>query len=513
MSFHDRTSHDSKPFDAEEQVDRVRQAGWGDCDLTLLGSNRRPAPAFPADLLGPFWSAWVQEAADASSSPPDYPGCALLAAAGAALANVRRPMAGAGWDEPPVLWMCLVGSPSSGKSPAMDRVTRLVRHAEDHMAAGFEDELREYETKKASAEAHLKVWRNDMDAYAKSPVGSPPDKPAAAEMPDEPQRPRIAVSDATIEKLAVLAASLPRGLILSRDELAGWVAAFDRYGGNGSDRAFYLEAYGGRGYTVDRMKNPEPIRVRHLSVGICGTTQPDRLGLITSGADDGLSSRFLWCWPDVVPGFTLARKAFDDLSAQYAINRLTTVPMGSDTFGKPAPAYLRLEDAAENVIEEFGREMAARADAVSGAFGGSLGKARGHVLRLSAIIEHLWWCGESGPQSPQKISTASVKRACALVGGYFVPMAERVYGDAAIPEDERNAMMIAKRLRQDRASHFNARTIGRELTVELRNGRKMDAACEVLIDHGLIRKAEVGDEHKGRRPKNYDVHPAVWRRS
>jgi hypothetical protein len=48
----------------------------------------------------------------------------------------------------------------------------------------------------------------------------------------------VCVSDATVEKLASLAAALPRGLLLQRDEIAGWLGAFDKYGGGGSDRAF-----------------------------------------------------------------------------------------------------------------------------------------------------------------------------------------------------------------------------------------------------------------------------------
>ncbi len=56
--------------------------------------------------------------------------------------------------------------------------------------------------------------------------------------PRAPERPRVCVSDATVEKLASLAAALPRGLLLQRDEIAGWLGAFDKYGGGGSDRAF-----------------------------------------------------------------------------------------------------------------------------------------------------------------------------------------------------------------------------------------------------------------------------------
>ena len=59
---------------------------------------------------------------------------ALLAAAGGVLANVRQPLAGAGWCEPPHLWVGNVGLPSSGKTPALEAVLELVRGAEATLA-------------------------------------------------------------------------------------------------------------------------------------------------------------------------------------------------------------------------------------------------------------------------------------------------------------------------------------------------------------------------------------------
>src|SRR3712207_3858807 len=84
-------------------------AAWSEPDLSLLGTGRRPAPIFPTDLLGPFWSAWAARRAHEASAPVDYVALSLLASVGASLANVRWPVAGAGWSEPPVLWAALVG--------------------------------------------------------------------------------------------------------------------------------------------------------------------------------------------------------------------------------------------------------------------------------------------------------------------------------------------------------------------------------------------------------------------
>lgn len=49
----------------------------------------------------------------------------------------------------------------------------------------------------------------------------------------------------------------------------------NRYSGGG-DRQFWLEAFGGRGFTVERMGR-EPLTIDMLSIGVVGGIQPDRL--------------------------------------------------------------------------------------------------------------------------------------------------------------------------------------------------------------------------------------------
>jgi hypothetical protein len=59
------------------------------------------------------------------------------------------------------------------------------------------------------------------------------------------------IGDTTPEALATLLRHIPKGLLLHRDELAGWLASFGRYTFGGGEQEFWIEAYGGRAYTVD----------------------------------------------------------------------------------------------------------------------------------------------------------------------------------------------------------------------------------------------------------------------
>ena len=480
---------------------------WQNPDRSLLGTGRRTPPQFPVALLKPFWAGWIGTAAKTASAPVDYVGTGLLGTISALLANVRRPHAGGDWGEPPILWMAVVGSPSSGKSPALDAVIGLLGHVEEKMAEGFDEKQAKYETDKAIAVASREAYQDAVKAAVKR--GEPPPScPPEAILPEPPLRPRIRVVDTTTEKLGYLAAHHERGLMLSRDELAGWLGSFDRYGGGGgADRAFALEMYGGRRYVIDRVKNNAPVEIPHLSVSVLGSIQPDKLVPLLAGPDDGLLSRFLWSYPEYSCEFRLARIAPNHAAAKQALQKFLHLRPALDDAGKPQPTWVKLSPAAENELEEFARDMQAREQDAYGVVQSAIGKARGHALRLATVIEYLWWCGSGDDPEPEVISADAFLAAAALVGDYFVPMAERVFADAAIPGPERKAMAVAKRLRKDRLSRFNARDLRREMGGIVRKADDMDQACDVLSEAGLIR--QLGGGGSGRQPKNFEVNSIV----
>jgi hypothetical protein len=130
---------------------------------------------------------------------------------------------------------------------------------------------------------------------------TPPEKPKGCDTGPAPHSPRLVLNDATIERLGAILARQPRGTLQMRDELAGWLEEMQRYAGGGTDRPFWLEAFGGRGFTVERMGR-EPLTIDRLSIGVLGGIQPDRLKrLLFKSDDDGLLARFLPIWPDPAP--------------------------------------------------------------------------------------------------------------------------------------------------------------------------------------------------------------------
>lgn len=111
------------------------------------------------------------------------------------------------------------------------------------------------------------------------------------------------MNDATVEKLGELLNENPRGLLLVRDELPGFLSQMEseEYA---SDRAFYLEAFNGSGqFTYDRIGRGT-VHIANCTVSIIGGVQPSRIapivrGAITGTSNDGLIQRLqLTVWPD-----------------------------------------------------------------------------------------------------------------------------------------------------------------------------------------------------------------------
>src|ERR1051325_3672961 len=86
-------------------------------------------------------------------------------------------------------------------------------------------------------------------------------------------------------------------------------------------------------------------------------------------------------------------------------------------------------------------------------FASALAKARGQALRLSLVLELLWWCAEEGfAPPPTGISLRAFTAAAALMREYFLPMAARVYGEHATTAQDQNAAALARWIQIGRAA-------------------------------------------------------------
>jgi Protein of unknown function (DUF3987) len=179
--------------------------------------------------------------------------------------------------------------------------------------------------------------------------------------------------------------------------------------------------------------------------------------------------------------------------------------------GDPArPVVVPLGAAALPMLEEFGRDMQARQQQAGGLMRSAYGKARGVALRLSLVIAYLRWCVAPGwTLPPVEIDGEAFAAACDLVADYFMPMAERVYGDAAAPPAERNAATLAKWILRTKAREVYVRDLQREVRLPgLRDARSIRAAADLLVEADWLRPPPDGGQ-AARAKVAYPVNPAV----
>lgn len=484
---------------------------WPEPAARFLRSELPSAPALPLrDVLGPRLSQWVEDAAEAKGAPPDYVFAALLAVAGATIGNARWVSPWRGWNEPPVIWTMCIGLPSAGKSPAIDAALQPLRRAERTLREAAEAELRSWAEKTEIAKLAEATWKEVAKAAIKAGE-APPDRPREASVGPAPHIPRLVVNDGTIERLGAILAQQPRGTLQMRDELAGWLEGMQRYSGGGSDRPFWLEAFGGRGFTVERMGR-EPLTIDRLTIGVVGGIQPERLkGLLFKADDDGLLARFLPIWPNPAP-LRRPQAWADEALMDRALGRLMALDMITDADGGARPWTVPFGEDARSLMDEFRLTVRDWEADVEGLMLSFVGKLPGLAARLSLVLGCLDYAtGEAGEF--REVTASEFGRAAHLTEAYFLPMARRAYAEAATPKGDRAARRLVSIIREQGWQSFTARQVLRLDRPALGSKSELDPALSALEDGECIRPVEVATYPQGGRPQRlFAVNPALHRR-
>lgn len=481
---------------------------WPNPAPRFLREEIPPPPELPlVEVFGVDWARWITRAAEAKSAPPDYVVAGLLAAAGTAIGNTRWAAPWQGWAEPPIIWTMAIGSPSSNKSPGLDAVLSPLKQVERVQRQELEASVAEWREKAELAKLAESAWRETAKAALKEGK-EPPARPEAANPGLEPFLPRLAIADGTVERLAVIVAKQPRGTLLARDELAGWLHSMTRYAGGGSDRPFWLEAYGGRAYTVERMGR-DPVHIDRLSIGVVGGIQPDRLkSLLIKTDDDGLLARFLPIWPNPAP-LRRPRDVVDDQFLDRALSRLFALQMMTDEQDQSRPWLIPFREEARALLDDF---RAAVRDWETGAEGlllSFIGKLPGLAVRLSLVLAYLDWAAGDGAE-PHEIGLEHFGRAAHLVEAYALPMARRAYADASLTKAERAARRLVAVIREHGWRSFTSREVLRLDLAGLARSADLDPALADLVEGDALRAIQEPSKPQGGRPSRlFAVNPAL----
>jgi putative DNA primase/helicase len=482
-----------------------------------------PVPPFDLALLPTAFQDYVKDIAERMQCPPDFPAVSVMLCAAAAVGRQVgiRPKRFDDWLVVPNLWGAVIGRPGILKSPAILEPLKQIQYLEVEGLENYQHAIKKYHAEEALAEAKRKQARKDIEKQLRdgNTIGAEQTARSLASLEiAEPIRQRYLTNDTTIEKLGELLAENPRGMLVFRDELVGFLRSLDREGREGS-RAFFLEAWNGTGrFTYDRIGRGT-LDIEAACVSILGGIQPGPLQAYVGGAlkhgadDDGLLQRFqLLVWPDISGEWrnvdrwpdTNTRQAVCGLLAHLA--NLPTEAIGAKGDSCGDIPSLRFDEPAYEVFTSWREQLEYRLrnSEYHPAFEAHLSKYRSLAPTL-ALLCHLADLDYEANTRPMQVGIEPTLRALAWCE-YLEKHAQRVYA-AILDPCLAAARELARHMRaEDLPTVFTARE------VYLKGWRLLDGdgtqkALEYLEEMGYVRSER---RETGGRPQTlWHINPAL----
>ncbi|MCO5139283.1 MAG: YfjI family protein [Shinella sp.] len=462
-------------------------------------------------MLPEVLRAYVFDVADRQQSVPDFVAVAALTGIAAVVGNRIRvaPKQNDDWIEVPNLWGAIIGPPSAMKSPAMQSALGPIYAIQDDMrkewqsdldAADIDDVLTNLDAKEAKKKAEKALKAGDRDA-ARAILAD-----VTKGDDDEPPCPRIVVNDATVEKLGELLNENPRGLLLIRDELPGFLSRMEseEYAG---ERAFYLESFNGSGrFTYDRIGRGT-VHIENCTLSIIGGVQPSRIapivrGAITGTSNDGLIQRLqLAVWPDPRASWKWVDR-HPDRAAREAFEKVFR-DLHELELGRPdEPAVFRLSDNAQDIFRQWMEEIQTEAR------GGKLSPVlEAHLLKMPKTVASLALIFELVDGGRFEVREHAMLRALAWAD-YLRSHANRLYssGNTMI---EDGARLILER-RHQLPEEFTARDIYKKDWAGLSDREVATMAIELLVStHHCHEVEKSSGSNRGRPTETYRWNPIL----
>lgn len=279
---------------AQKYREHQSQAKTESTDANRTKPRRiEPYQSFPLDSLPYVARSYIRQGAAALGCDPAFVALPVLAVIASTIGNTRFIRLKRTWTEPPIVWTLIIGESGTLKSPAQDLAVLYLYRVQKRL-------ISEYKQRVAEFADELKQWKEAKKKHAAGEGEDPGDQP------EPPVLRRVIVSDITIEKLAQILEDNPRGTLVARDELAGWIGSFTKYKGKqgGTDVPNWLQLNRAGVLILDRKTGNRPsLFVEPASACVTGGIQPGVLAkaLTADLLDSGLAARLLPCWPPRVP--------------------------------------------------------------------------------------------------------------------------------------------------------------------------------------------------------------------
>lgn len=452
-----------------------------------LFGNLEPV-AFPIQVMPEPTQAFIADQADLMGVDPGMIALTALGVVAGCLDDrivIQPKRHDPTWTESARLWVVGVGQPSAKKTPAIKKAIAPAYSVDKAMRERTNQQMAEW----------LEQCEN-----AKKDDETPPEKPLGE---------RLIYSDTTVEKLAsILSENTPRGCIVFRDELDGWISSMDAYrqGSGGKDRAAWLEAFNGGSMSVDRVMRGSTY-VENWSACVIGGIQPSIIQRYNDTAShDGMLQRFILLY------VTEAQRGCDrkpDLAAKDRYHRLVEHIASVDPDGRA----VQLSEPAHEIREKLWNYFHDLVTTLPNQYlTAALGKWEGISARLMLVFHAIECAQQSIHPVDAEVQANTAQAVSDLMVNCLLPNAVRFYNGMDTTED--HAQKVARLILAKGMARIRPDT---DLQRDMRESRRwkpweLDSAINRLVAFGWI----VPDEHSALnergRPKAYDVNPDVHRR-
>lgn len=486
-----------------------------------INNDLLPVLPFTLEMMPESLQPWIKDIAYRRQCPMDFvaiPAILMFASLIGASCTIK-PHEKDDWTVVPNLWGGILGDPGTLKSPVCGEVLFPLAYLESKAKEDYITKKMRYEAEKitflevkSSFERKIKDIIDPKDKSPEKDFSSLTEELAShlKKAPLEPGFTRYKVSDTTIEKMHEILSQNPRGILVFRDELMGFLESWEKKG-HELDRSFYLEAWNGdKSYTIDRIGRGM-VLAENVCVSILGTTQPDKISTYLNKAikkldNDGLLQRFqLLIYPDKKP-WKLVDEYPDALAKDQVfeicktIDSMVFADYGAQT-SKPLyegqytiPSF-RFSIEAQTFFHDWLKTLQDKIDSKDHPIIlQHLSKYRSLMPSL-ALIFHVVDLADGAKE--RDVALSSVQKAAAWCT-YLESHARRIYGMVldvtykAVPTLSKAEELLAWMHKQVRQSNqpLKRRFILRYS--KFRSSKELDSLLFDLVQMGYIQEAEQG---------------------
>lgn len=458
-----------------------------------------PYKPFPVDLLPESIGEFILAGSESIGCDSAYIVLPLLSAIGATIGTTREVFVTNTWKVKPILWTAVIGESGTAKTPAFNLALQPVIDRQSEAHKDNKAAMERFEMENMAYDVESKKWQKQL----KKADFIPPDEPIK---PEPPNRITYCVSDVTVEALAPLFSENPRGFLLHRDEIAGWIGDFDKYksGGGGSDEQHFLSMYNASTIQVHRKGTQKDIFVPQAALSITGGIQPGILKRVMSEKQkqSGFLARFLLAFPErkvkEFPSSDISKSLLESMRDIFAsLGQLQPV---SSEGGVLVPAVVPMSATAREAYIDFYDENALETSLLKNEYSAAWSKLEEIPIRL-ALIFH---CVENATafQESHEISL-SVMRSAIKVTQWFKKEVMRVYA-LFRPEAEKSERELATEKHLAWIEKKGGRVDFREMQQghrDLKSAKETEEELRFLADQGYGKIVSIPSPKSGGHEK------------